>query len=218
MFKQGWKLVGWLVIAAILFIWLVKAPALSAYATYKLGIEVTFRSISLWPKEATIRHFRLANPPHFQDRSAFEVEKISLFYRLKALFGRPAEIDEIILDNVVLNIEIKNGDLRNNNWAAIGAHLARHKAEKKEVIIHKLILRNITVRTEGAAAKLLGINGTRHFDQMEFSEINSLEGFPTKELIRQIFQNAGLMQILEQFLSPVQDIKDALNPLNIFGK
>ncbi len=74
------------------------------------------------------------------------------------------------------------------------------------------------MNTQGAGAKKLGIQGTQHFDQMEFDEIDSREGFPTKELISRIFQGAGLRKYIENLLNPTQQIKNALEkPFKIFG-
>lgn len=216
MFRHGWKLIGLIIVAAFVFLWLIKAPIMSSYLTKKMGINVTMRSISMWPKTTTIRHFRIANPPGFRTSSAFEVDKTQVNYRWAALTSEPSEIDLITLDDVFLNIEIRSSP-SDNNWAAIGAQMPERK-RGKEVVIHKLVLRNITVKTEGAAAKKLGIAGTQHFDQMEFDEIDSRDGFPTKELIRRIFQGAGIRQYIENLLNPAQQIKNTLEkPFKLFG-
>jgi uncharacterized protein involved in outer membrane biogenesis len=217
MFRHGWKLVVLIIVAAVLFLWLIKAPIMSSYLTKKMGVQVTVRTISMWPSETTIRHFRIANPYGFQSRTAFDVERTKINYRWGALRSQPSEIDLITLDNVTLNIEIL-GSPSNNNWSAIGAQMPENKGAKKEVIIHKLILRNLTVNTSGAGAKKLGIAGTQHFDQMEFDEIDSRNGFPTKELIRRIFQGAGLRQYIENLLNPTEQIKKAIQkPFKLFG-
>ncbi len=216
MFRHGWRLVLLIAIAVLVFLWLIKAPIMSSYITSKMGVQTTVRTISMWPSETVIRYFRIANPPGFSSRTAFEVKKTMLHYRFGALTSIPSEIDKIILDNVYLNIEVR-GSSSDNNWAAIGAQIPQRRSGR-EVIVHKLILRNMTVETKGKGAKILGVSGTRHFDEMEFDEINSVDGFPTKELVSRIFQDAGLIKYLENFLNPTQRIKDTLNPFNLFGK
>ena len=216
MFKHGWKLALLIVFAVLVFLWLVKASLLSTYITKEMGVAVTVRTISIWPKETKIGHFRIANPPGFKTKTAFEVKKTKVQYRFGALTANPAEIDTILLDDVDLNIEIRNITGSDNNWAAIGAHIPEKK-RGREVIVHKLILRNMTVHIQGKGAKVLGVNQTQHFAEMEFDEINSAEGFPTKELVSRIFENAGLIKYLENFLNPTQRIKDTLNPFGIFG-
>ncbi len=204
-----------LVVAILVFLWLIKAPVMSVYLSSKLGVTTTVRMISMWPSETTIRYFRIANPEGYGLRSALTAKKVKLNYSWGALTGNPREIDLITLDNVHLNIDIKN--LSDNNWATIGARMPDTR-KSREVIVHKLVLTNMTVKVEGAGAKGLGIQGTRHFDQMEFNEINSKDGFPTKELVSKIFQGAGLERILQDFLNPIRQIKDVLNPFNLFGK
>ena len=62
------------------------------------------------------------------------------------------------------------------------------------------------------------MEGTQHFDQIELDEINSAEGFPTKELISKIFQKAGIIKYIENLFNPTQQIKSVLNPFRLFGK
>ncbi len=217
MFRHGWKLIVLIIIAAFVFLWLIKAPIMSSYLTKKIGVDVTVRRISMWPSVTTILDFRIANPYGFQSRNAFKVEQTKINYRWSALSNQPSEIDLITLDNVTLNIEILNGSPSNNNWTAIGAQMPPRKGNN-EVVIHKLILRNMTVNTSGPGANKLGVAGTKHFDQMEFDEIDSRYGFPTKELISRIFQGAGLKMFIEKFLNPTQQIQKVLqNPLKLFG-
>ena len=217
MFRHGWKLVVLVLVAAFVFLWLIKAPIMSYYLTKKMGIPVTVRTISMWPKQTNIGHFRIENPKKYRTRTAFEVEKTKIYYDWKSLRAAPHKIDLITLNDVFLNIYINNPTGTDNNWADIGSHIPETR-NGAEVIVHKLVIRNLTVKTEGPGAKLLGVAGTQHFAQMEFNEINSKNGFPTKELISQIFQGAGLRQYLERFLNPTQTIKDVLNPFRIFGE
>jgi hypothetical protein len=217
MARHGWKFVGLILVAALVFLWLIKAPIMSTYLSDKLGINITMRMISMWPKTTTIRYLKIGNPHGFHPRTAFEVEKTQIHYRFGALTSHPSEIDLITLDGVTLNIDIQSVPGTNNNWSALGSQFPAKK-EGRRVIVHKLILRNMNVNTTGKGAKLLGVAGKQHFDQMEFNEIDSSKGFPTKELIGKIFEGAGLRKYIENFLNPTQRIKDTLNPFNIFGQ
>jgi uncharacterized protein involved in outer membrane biogenesis len=214
---HGWKLLLITFLITIIFLWIVKAPIMASYLTEELGTEVTMRNISIWPDQTTISHFRISNPDAFRMQTALEAKKTTIEYRFDNLLAKPTEIDSIVLDGVTLNIVILNDSATDNNWAAIGAQMPKKK-RGGEVIIHKFIVRNLTVITEGKGAKKLRIAGTQHFDQLEFSEINSKDGFPTKELVSQIFQGAGILKYLENFLNPTQRIKDTLNPFNLFGQ
>lgn len=217
MFRHGWKLIGLIFVGLLVFFWLIKAPIMAAYLSDKLGLHVTVKRISMWPTVTTMRHFMIANPHGFNSVAALDVEKTTINYRLRALINHPSEIDQITLENVFLHIELLGSGKGDNNWAAIGARMPK-KRDGNGVIVHKLVLKNMTVLTEGPGAKALGVAGTQHFDYMEFDHIDSRDGFPTKEAISKIFQNAGLLKYLENFLNPTQKIKDALNPFNIFGK
>jgi len=218
MFRHGWKLIVLIIIAAFVFLWLIKAPIMSSFLSSKMGVHVNVRSISMWPNETTIRDFRIGNPHGFRSNTAFLVDLTKINYRWGHLAHDPSEIDLITLDGVTLNIEIINGSGSQNNWSLIGEQMPERKTEK-EVIVHKLVLRNMTVNTSGPGAKKLGVEGTQHFDQMEFDEIDSRHGFPTKELIAKIFQGAGIRKYIENLLNPTKRIEDTLRkPFKMFGE
>jgi len=196
---------------------MIKAPALAAYLSKKIGVEVTVRTISVLPNHTTIRAFRIENPDQYRSRTAFEAKKTRISYQFNKLKNTPLEIDEIVLDGVYLNIIINKKSPADNNWADIGARMPKGK-RGREIIVHKLIIRDMTVEAQGKGALLLGVGGKRHFDQMEFNEINSVNGFPTKELVAKIFEDVGVLKYLENFINPTQRIKGILGPFDIFGK
>lgn len=215
--RHHWKLIGLVILAVLVFFWLIKAPIMSAYLTSEVGVPVTVRAISIWPDETNMRHFRLENPYQYRSRTAFEVNHIKINYRWPALTADPHEIDLIHLQDVVLNIYINSTSRKDNNWADIGSKIPPRRSDT-EVLVHKLIVSNLTVKTAGPGAEVFGLAGERHFDHMEFSEISSEDGFPTKELIRNIFEGAGLKQYLEKLFDPIEQIKNAADPFKIFGK
>lgn len=220
MFRRLFVLIFLLLIAGIIFLWLIKAPLMSRYLTKEMGVPVSVRTISMWPSMTTIRQFRISNPSGYPSRTAFEVDRTRVEYRWKALNANPHEIDLITLDDVFLYIFIKDASGKDNNWADIGAGMPERKERQGEgVLIHKLVLKNMTVKTEGPGAKALGVEGVQHFNQMEFEEIDSKEGFPTKELVSKIFQGAGLRQFIERFVNPTQQLQKVINnPFKVFGK
>ncbi|OGN56420.1 MAG: hypothetical protein A3D96_05050 [Chlamydiae bacterium RIFCSPHIGHO2_12_FULL_44_59] len=218
MWKQSWKFGVLIAMAVLIFLWLIKAPIMSSYFTKKLGVPITMRTISMWPSISTIRYFRIANPHGFPSKAAFEVQKISIHYSWGRLTSQPSVIDLIEMQDVELTVNLRNLTGSDNNWAAIGAAMPKSRVSRREFIIRKLILRNMTVKVTGKLPATLGVAGTQHFDQMEFENISSKEGFPTKELVRRIFHGAGLQKLLEYFLNPTDTIKEALNPFHIFGQ
>ena len=215
--QHGWKFGVLLTLIIFSFLWLIKAPILSTYFSEKMGIEVTARTVSVWPHLTRMRHFRIANPDEFRSPTALLAKQVRIRYTFGSLISTPRIIEEIVLQDVDLNILIRNTKGTDNNWAVIASQM--HKPRKKaHIVIKKLIIRNLTVTVEGKGAKVLGVAGVQHFDQMEFDNIDSNEGFPTQQLIANIFKNAGIFKYIENLINPTQRIKEALNPLNIFGK
>lgn len=217
MWKHGWKLIVLILVASVAFVWLIKAPIMSSYLSKKLGLQVTLRAISIWPKTTIIHHFTLENPHGFKRHPALQIARTEVDYRFQALKGNPSEIDQILLENVELNIDIPTPAATKNNWSAIGKEMPKNTTNRA-VVVHKLILKNLTVKTRGAGATVLGIAGTKQFAHMEFDQIDSRNGFPTKELIRNIFQGVGALDYLKEFLDPINEIQEVLNPLHIFGE
>lgn len=216
MTKHIWKLVLLILLAFIVFVWLIKAPIMSSYLSDKMKVPVSVGTISMWPSKTTIHRFKIMNPRGFKEKTAFQVDHAEIDYKYKHLFSDPTELDQITLDKVYLSIELRNATGTDNNWSEIGARMPKEKSNR-EVIIHSLTLNNITVDVGGPGAKILGVAGIRHFDRMQFNEIDSREGFPTKELVRKIFEGAGIQQYLQNFLNPAKQIQNALKPFNLFG-
>jgi len=214
--KHGWKLLVLLIIAAVIFVWLIKAPLMSTYLSNKMKVSVSVGSISMWPKRTTIRNFKINNPHGFKLNAAFKADHTEIDYDFKRLTGAVSEIDQILIDGVYLGIECSTSDCSSNNWTAIGSKMPKEDKRVHEVLVHDLILTNMTVDIRGLG--LLGKPTTKHFDRMEFREIDSRTGFPTKELINKIFQGAGMMQYIQDAFSLPQDaIEQFLNPLKKLG-
>jgi hypothetical protein len=215
MLKWGFSLIGLIILGSIVFLWLVKAPIMSSYLTQKMHVPVSLGSISMWPSETMIRDFQIRNPRGFKTKSAFKAEETHIQYRFKQLFGNPSEIDLINIDNVYLSIEFSNPLGTKNNWTAIGSKIPENPNRKQEVLIHKLVLTNVMVEIRGLG--LTGAPQTKMISRMEFNEIDSQEGFPTKELIQQIFGGAGLQQYIKELFSPQKVLDKVLSPLKKFG-
>lgn len=214
--RHGWKFLVLLIVAALVFVWLIKAPLMSAYFSRKLHVPVSVTSISLWPSQSIIRNFRVENPHGFKTMSALKVDRTEVDYDFKRLTAEVSEIDQILMEGVYLSIECSNPVCTSNNWTAIGAKMPKDDARPHEVIIHKMVLTDITVEIRGLG--LFGQPTTKRFDRMEFNEIDSRTGFPTKELINKIFGGAGLQQYIENFFNiPQNSIQKFLSPIKGLG-
>jgi hypothetical protein len=203
---KGWKRTAIIIVAVFVLLWLMKAPLISGCMTEKLGVPVSALSITMRPSYTKVWKFKLANPTGYRG-AALKAEKVEIDYRMKELKLTPSEIDLIELDNVELHIFI-DGDT--NNWKEIGAKMPRMR-KKREVVVHKFVITNLEVIVKGG-----GRDETKHFDQLEFDDIDSLNGFPTRELVNQIFGATGFLKFIEDTFNPVDDVERVLDPFSIF--
>jgi hypothetical protein len=208
----GWKLIVLIVLAAIVFLWLIKTPIMASYLTNKMRVPVSIGRISMWPSQTKIHNFRIKNPRGFKTSYAFTAQSTEIDYQFKQLIGNPSVIDLIHVDDIYLGVECANPACTANNWTAIGANMPKREGGQ-EVIIRKLVLTNLTAEIRGT--KLGNGRLTRHVDRLEFDDIDSKEGFPTEQLIKEIFGGAGLEQYLKEMFSP-QKIFETIRPF-IFG-
>jgi hypothetical protein len=206
-----WKLPLIIVLGIFVFLWIMKAPIFSSYATSEMGVPVFFQSVKVRPTYTKISDFKLMNPLGFKTRAAFTADKAEINYRIGSLTSTPAEFDQILLEDAFLFIELK-GLGTNNNWKEIGANMPK-KERGKEVIIHNFVITNLDVEVSGYG---LGTK-KRHFDRLEFSEIDSREGFPTKELVKKIFNSSGIFEYIQDSFNPLNNVRRIINPFNMFG-
>jgi hypothetical protein len=199
--RLSWKITLLLILGTVIFLWLIKAPMMSWYLTHKIGVPVSMDSISIWPSQSTILDFKIKNPPGFKLKDALKAKKTTIDYRFSQLFGNPSEIDQIEIDDIYLSIILTSPMGATNNWTAIAAGMpSEPKDSAHEVIIHRLILSNLNVEIQGG--KLVKAPPSKHIDRLEFNEISSKTGFPTKELIKAIFQGAGIQQYIKEAFDP----------------
>ncbi len=209
---MSWKIVILCIVVVILGLWLMKAPILSRYLTEKIGVPVSIDSVSMRPSRTEIHDFKIKNPHGFSPKEALKAKRTSIDYQFGHLFGAITEIDQIEIDDIFLSIILKNLSGSENNWTAIVEGMPPENSHQREVIIHRLILSNLNVEIRGS--KLLKLPPSKHIDRLEFKEVSSKTGFPTKELIKEIFQGAGIDQYIKDLLSPGK----LLNPGLIFGE
>jgi hypothetical protein len=211
--RVGWKIAALLILAVLVFVWLIRVPILNSALSNRLGVSVSARWIGLWPTYTKLHLFKVENPPGFQG-SAFEAKEIVCRYSLRELFGDPTVIDRIEINHSVLRIDFTDPLSVANNWTALGKSLPQHKSDAK-VLIRKLTLADFNVEIVGA--NYLVKPKQTHFDALEFDDISSQEGFPTARLVRLIFQTSGLGEYIENLFNPEIDLEEALTPLRMLG-
>lgn len=205
--RWGWKLGVLLVVAAAVFLWLIKTPLIATYLTHKLGVPVSLNWISLTPSQTKMKGFKINNPIGYKSATAFKAKQIEIDYAFRQLFSNPMEVNEIDMENVFLDIELNNISGAKNNWTAIAARMPKEGASAKEWQIHKLAITNLTVVIRGLGLK--GGTKKKTIPHIEFHNISSKTGFPTKKLIQAIFEGAGIQEYIQDLfqIQPVDLIQ-----------
>lgn len=208
--KLGWSAIPLIVLGSVLALWILKPLILSQYLTSRLEVRTLVGSIQIGKSETSIGDFKIKNPLGYKTRNAFRAAKATIQYNYKKLFSNPSEIDLIDLEDVFLSIEFDNPLGTKNNWTNILEKIPSHSRMDKELIIHKLVVNDLKIEIRG-----LGLSGrqTKVVSHIELDEINSQDGFPTKELIIKIFGVAGIEQYIQDLLNPTNTLKKLFNPL-----
>lgn len=214
--KVSKKMLLLIVMASLVFLWLIKTPIMAGYLTHKIHVPVSIGNVSIWPSQTNIRDFRIKNPHGFKTHSAFSVHQVDIFYDVHQLRQTPRHIQKIEMDDIFLSIEFSNALGTQNNWTVIGSKIPKEDSYSgKELIIDKLILTNLKIEIRGLG--LIGAPQMQQIARLEFDQISSEKGFPTKQLIQQIFQSAGIQQYIKEAFNPENVIEKVLNPLQGFG-
>ncbi len=199
--KDGWKIVALLILAVLVFFWLIRIPILNSYLSNQLGIKSSVRWIGIWPSPMKMHGLSIENPPGFKG-SAFEAKRVVCQYGLRELFGDPTVIDRIEIDRSILRIDFTSPSSVANNWMVLGQMMPERKSDSK-VLIRKLTLTDFDVEIHGT--NYLVSPKQTHFDFLEFDDISSQEGFPTARLVKLIFQTIGMGQYT-QMTSKVENM------------
>lgn len=211
--RRGITLTIYIVVGVLVFLWLIKVPVLSFALTKKLRVPVSMEWVTVWWDQTTVRDFSIRNPKGFHSRDAFRAQETTIDYHLKELFSDPTVIEKIELNTIFVDVELSSLDGSKNNWTAISDGMPKQKSSHP-VMIRKLILTNFTISIQG-----LGVDGattTRHFERLEFDNIDSEHGFPTEQLIHKVFGGLDLDDFIKDAFNPVHLIEDAVDPFRIF--
>jgi hypothetical protein len=196
--KWGWTTIFFGIAAVLIILWLIKAPIISSYLSQSLGMRVSVASVKIRPSQMTLGYFKIVNPHKYQGQYALKAASIRSSYQWKELRDRPSVIDQIEIDRIYLRIEFDNASGTKNNWTDLISQIPEKKENAKEVIVRKLILTNMTVDIQGKGMWVK--KQTRTIDRMEFTNVSSEEGFPTRELISQIFGDANLFDYIKEIV------------------
>ncbi|HSW72107.1 MAG TPA: hypothetical protein VLG44_01700 [Chlamydiales bacterium] len=223
--KKAFSIIGIIIVAAAilvaLYLWVIKPQIFSSYLSKKLGVQVSMLAVKLRPSYLVINNFKIANPRGSLNPTAFSAKTVEADYKWNNLTGNPVIIDQITLNDVFLEVELYNAERTEHNWTRIAEKISKDKDRDKEVIIKALYINNLDAQVyglTGQAKEFLGENPSRHVDHLEFYNISSKEGFPTEELIQQIFGDVGFGDYLKGLLNPAKILPKVINPFHIFGE
>ncbi len=207
--KKFWKIFWLIVLGVIIFIWLVKANVFAFYLSHKIRVPVSIGWLNTAPTHAHLRDFRIDNLRQFQNRSAFHVHDVKMLYQWNHLLANPLVIDLLHMQDVLLDIELLNASGSENNWTMMSDRMKPSKG-KKQVVIRKLILDNLTIEILGSS--LIGGAIRRQVDHLEFENISSQKGFPTEQLIHEVFGGAGVEGYIQNAFNPGELIEGVISP------
>ncbi len=193
--KTGLQLTGWILLASMMFLWMVKGSVFSYWMSRALHVPVTAEILSCTPSRLQLKELFIRNPRGFAKRYAMKASGVSVSYNWTELRKDPSVIDFIELDDVLIHVEYADPAHSSNNWSRILSRMS--KLEKhKDVKIKTLRVNDLKVELLGpqmpAEIKSVG--------QIELYDIKSQNGFPTEELIQAIFGQANLLELIEDVI------------------
>ncbi|PIS01661.1 MAG: hypothetical protein COT84_01060 [Chlamydiae bacterium CG10_big_fil_rev_8_21_14_0_10_35_9] len=202
-FKSSIGIIILIIVALIITLWLLKAPIIASYLSNKLGVNVSIGSIDVSKTGMSIRSFKINNPLGSRTSTAFSSKDIHVSYQWKELTADPNVIQEISMDDVFLGIEFYNLTGSQNNWTKILENVNQEKSKEddNEVIIRRLIITNLSVQIRGKGL-FESWEKVKDIDRIEFKNVSSKKGFPTGELIKEIFDEADIQKYLKEVLKP----------------
>jgi len=217
--KKIISLIVLIVVIAVFALWIMKTPIISAYLSKKMKTKVSIGSIDFSKSRTKITNFRIKNPRKYKENVAFSSKTINIEYSWKELKKDPSTIDRIELNDNFLSVECSNPLCTSNNWTDIMSKISKkEEKEKEEVIIKNITMNNLDVEILGMGL-VPGSKKNVHLSSVSFRNVSSKEGFPTQQLISEIFKEAGINDLLKDFFKGNKGIDKYLNPLKkLFGK
>lgn len=184
----------------------------------KTEVSVEGVDIGLRQGSASIAGIRIANPPGFENATAFSLGEISTAIDLKSLTASPIIIEHVTVKAPAVNFEL-NADRRINlnelkkNLPAGRADQAPAEAAPAEAAQPKLLIRRVTLSEGIITARLAPVaEETRQLKlpPIEFTDLGAPDGATPAELTRQIvdkliararqaIQEQGWAQQLEEY-------------------
>ncbi|MGE0197702.1 MAG: hypothetical protein AB7N99_03065 [Simkaniaceae bacterium] len=169
---------------------------LSAYLAYKNSsfilarmishttqTPVTIHAIDFHQNSFVIQNLTVGNPQKAYIPTAFRAEQVKVDAPYIEFLKKSITIDQIEMNNIYINIEFFTEDKIEGNWQEILENMEAEyhpsSVTKRGTHIKKLILNNIQVNLILSDGKIHRLSPIEH---LEFDDVTSEQGLPTKEI------------------------------------
>lgn len=203
------------IFVTVILAWVLLAPIVSTYLSEKLGVKVMVGRIFVLPESFSISTFRIRNPQGFHHKNAFFARRIWIDYRFSEVMERPTHIRDISLKDIKIRVDFMDDVGLKNNWTEILGALQEKTGKNRPLKIDRMTFENINIEIWGRGFNAQ-LKRKIHFDKLTFQNINSKEGFPTTQIIAQMFQQLGIQNYIQHILSPTHFLHELFSPF--FGK
>ncbi len=216
-----------LVLAVVLSIDFTAARVISSEGTSVLGAKTSVGGahIALLGGTSSVSGLRVAQPEGFGEGDMLSLDRTAVTVRLPALIGERIEIDEVELTGLAVAVVSKDGTINlqkvadNVQKSMSGTEAEPAPAEEKpgkEVLIRKLVVRDIDVTATGMGMTITGNPVKIRIPDITLENVSSASAQDsiTSEITSQVLQSvvAGVLQ------SNVEGLSDtALAGLNSAG-
>lgn len=211
-----------IILIALLSLWFLKTEVSSWYLSKKLKTSISIGGIELSKSKIKLQNFKIRNPSGFKHDFGYVCKEVIVSYKLSDVRNDPSVIERIDLNDSQLYIDCKNAQCTNNNWTDIMKEVSDKKAnmsrdtQGKEVIVNNLSMNGLHVEINGLGL-IPGIKKNVDIDHIDFGEVTSKEGFPTEQLVAEIFKSAGIFDYIKSIINPTK-IFDNFKSLNPFSQ
>lgn len=229
MHKLGYFFIGIFIIlfTTVFFGWNYIPYWISNALSQKMGVSVTIGHLNLKPNTTTIRKLIVGNPKGFNLKNALKIEEIQANAPFSSFFYDHIVIDKMLLSNLYLGLEFESATDTTGNWTVIMNNLqsslgnsTSSSKEEKTFLIKLLAVDNIRISLffKKGSAKVKHLKPIAH---MEFKNVSSEGDFPMgqltnvimSEILKEIFIEQGLKNMLQDTIKSPQDVYDSIKSL-----
>jgi uncharacterized protein involved in outer membrane biogenesis len=214
---SGLTLIVVLAVIIIIFLGWSRVPdIISGHISKKLKVAVEIGDIDIALRSIEVEKLEIGNPRGYLLPRAFAADTISIRAPLTQYFKDHIEIEEIEVDNIYLGLEFDSPQGAEGNWTTIMQNAKQAQASSpkkgKTLMIRRLILTNIhsnlLYRNQGSKVKRLPV-----IKRIELKDISSeggnaidqLMNSALGEMIKQVFIEQNLKEVLDKIFSPGQN-------------